>query len=60
MSGYVGRVPNLTVISFVLAGAVSFSVNATEIKESEFSFTTQELQRLAPSSIRLPFSNALF
>ena len=60
MSGYVGRVPNLTVISFVLAGTVSFSVNATEIKESEFSFTTQELQRLAPSSIRLPFSNALF
>lgn len=60
MSAYSGVMPALTLTSFVLIGTLSFSVGATEISQPAFNFTTQELQRLAPSSIRLPFSNELF
>ncbi|MHA6493375.1 M23 family metallopeptidase [Pseudomonas borbori] len=60
MSGYSGVAPVLTVASLFLIGTSSFSVGATEINQSAFNFTTQDLQRLAPSSIRLPFSNELF
>lgn len=60
MSGYSCAMPALTLITCALLEILSLPVSATEITQPEFSFTTQELQRLAPSSIRLPFSNEMF
>ncbi|MET1080668.1 MAG: M23 family peptidase, partial [Pseudomonas sp.] len=60
MSSSNGIKPALALASFVLIETLSFSVGATELTQPAYSFTAQEVQKLAPASIEQPFSNELF